>query len=397
MIVVACVVLALQTPPRDHFNGGGPVVILDEATADTADASEADPADGEGSPMSVAQLRREISELEKQEMGHAAARQKALESAMEATSSLNCTEAEVGCKHAAKAIRWKASKDQYEQAALRDITKEWKKERNVTAEGLADFHKIQLKASQLSGIKELDSLQKTAAAAELARNKAQEQTLSVLRAETKQLDALKLKEKEAREAREEQKQAQADAKLQSEKAQNLHAMAYQPAERARSAQEALHSVEAQDASFEKQKQRSSRAREEGQLMTAAKSEDSQREQAFHNELAAMKAADAKARAQHQALLNSLAKESQAATASKEGGKSEGGPKKEGLSAEEEEEEGGHRADLAQAEREEQKRQGAVEGERARLLEEHEASAAQRQQTATKEADQALHQADAAMG
>eukprot|EP00961_Rhodomonas_salina_P073046 981162-Rhodomonas_salina.6 len=32
----------------------------------------------------------------------------------------------------------------YEQAALRDITKEWKKERNVTAEGLADFHKIQV-------------------------------------------------------------------------------------------------------------------------------------------------------------------------------------------------------------------------------------------------------------
>lgn len=46
---------------------------------------------------------------------------------------------------------------------------------------------LQLKASQLSGIKELDSLQKTAAAAELARNKAQEQTLSVLRAETKQV------------------------------------------------------------------------------------------------------------------------------------------------------------------------------------------------------------------
>eukprot|EP00961_Rhodomonas_salina_P073045 981162-Rhodomonas_salina.5 len=105
MIVVACVVLALQTPPRDHFNGGGPVVILDEATADTADASEADPADGEGSPMSVAQLRREISELEKQEMGHAAARQKAssqiLSPPVEVASNMRC------CSGRLWKVRWR--------------------------------------------------------------------------------------------------------------------------------------------------------------------------------------------------------------------------------------------------------------------------------------------------
>jgi hypothetical protein len=62
LVVVACAVLALQTPPRDHFNGGGPIVILDEVTAET--------------PLDVQALKREIAELEKQEMSHAQARQK---------------------------------------------------------------------------------------------------------------------------------------------------------------------------------------------------------------------------------------------------------------------------------------------------------------------------------
>ncbi len=69
LLVVACIVVALQIPPRDHFTHVGTVVILDEAAAKSSSTTASTV------PMDVKQLKREIDELEKQEMSHAQARQ----------------------------------------------------------------------------------------------------------------------------------------------------------------------------------------------------------------------------------------------------------------------------------------------------------------------------------
>ncbi|EKX50223.1 hypothetical protein GUITHDRAFT_135391 [Guillardia theta CCMP2712] len=163
------------------------------------------------SQVQMADLYREIQELEKQERRRVAARKEAIEKALDATSK--CDDADWGCKKAHEQLKWKASKDKYERAAMTEIAKEDHARENTSEDSETEFAADEKKASELSSVKPLQTLQQRSQQAESARSAKEKAMMSILTKERHELEKLDQEEKKERELQAAKKQKIVDQKM----------------------------------------------------------------------------------------------------------------------------------------------------------------------------------------
>jgi len=153
-------------------------------------------------------LEREVQELQKAETKHFDSRAASVASAVtSATTDSN--------KAGIKAVKWKSSKDQYEQAAYKDIMDE-EKERiadSITDEGAKMFQQYEKKAQSLMGTDELHKLQNSTEVAEKLRSMREKSALIALKSANAALQKVEAAQTEAREEEDRKKQMRANAKM----------------------------------------------------------------------------------------------------------------------------------------------------------------------------------------
>jgi len=153
-------------------------------------------------------LEREVQELQKAEKKHFNTRAASLTNAMTSATK-------DGNKPGLKGLKWKNSKDKYEQAAYKDIMDE-EKERikdSITEEGAEMFQHYEKKAQSLMGTDDLKKLQNSTEIAEKMRSMREKSALIALKSANAALKKVEVAQDEAREQEDRKKQMRANAKM----------------------------------------------------------------------------------------------------------------------------------------------------------------------------------------
>jgi len=153
-------------------------------------------------------LEREVQELQKAEKKHFNTRAASLTNAMTSATK-------DGNKPGLKGLKWKNSKDKYEQAAYKDIMDE-EKERikdSITEEGAEMFQHYEKKAQSLMGTDDLKKLQNSTEIAEKMRSMREKSALIALKSANAALNKVEVAQDEAREQEDRKKQMRANAKM----------------------------------------------------------------------------------------------------------------------------------------------------------------------------------------
>ena len=153
-------------------------------------------------------LEREVQELQKAETKHFDSRAASVTSAVTSATT-------DGNKAGIKAVKWKSSKDQYEQAAYKDIMDEEKQRiaDSITDEGAKMFQQYEKKAQSLMGTEELHKLQNSTEVAERLRSMREKSALIALKSANAALQKVEAAQTEAREEEDRKKQMRANAKI----------------------------------------------------------------------------------------------------------------------------------------------------------------------------------------
>mmetsp|Transcript_29794 Transcript_29794/g.61265 ORF Transcript_29794/g.61265 Transcript_29794/m.61265 type:complete len:538 (+) Transcript_29794:120-1733(+) len=192
----------------------------EESTESTETSTEStEESTEEPTAVDFKKLVREVDELEKQEKAHFSAREKALAAAMEKATGQEKAN-----------LAWKTAKDKYEQAALNDISDEEKTRMNITQQGESMFQQYAKKAQLLMGVRELHQLLNSTAKSEKNRHDMQEQALSNLRSTEKKLHEVEQQEHKLIEERDKTRQEAANNKEKSDMSKSIQSSTYQASE-----------------------------------------------------------------------------------------------------------------------------------------------------------------------
>jgi hypothetical protein len=167
-------------------------------------------------------MEREVIELEKQIQLHMSSRADSLESALKTTAA--CASDNNDCKDANNQIRWKVSKDKYEQGAMQAILKNDDGKLNSTQTGVILFRQYAVQANRLSGLHSLSALNKESSKLVKLHDIAERESLEHLRQEEYRISSMRMKERREQEAKQAKEQRTVTARTESHMAAELARM-----------------------------------------------------------------------------------------------------------------------------------------------------------------------------